>query len=133
MLYEIAADLTALAHFAFILFVIFGALLGRRKRVWRYLHLASMAYAVSIEVFYWHCPLTYLEQYLREKAGAGNFEEGFIAHYLNEVIYINVPQWSLIVASVGVLAVNLGLYIYWSRHPGYPSASKSRSKRSKAF
>ena len=115
MLYELAADLTALAHFAFILFVIFGALLGRRKRVWRYLHLASMAYAVSIEVFYWHCPLTYLEQYLREKTGAGSFEEGFIAHYLNEVIYFNAPQWSLILAAAVVLAVNLGFYIYWLR------------------
>ena len=117
MAYEFAADLTALAHFAFILFVIFGVLLGRRKRVWRYLHLASMAYAVSIEVFYWYCPLTYLEQYLREKAGVGSFEEGFIAHYLNALIYLNAPQWSLILAAVVVLTVNLGLYIYWSRQP----------------
>ena len=115
MAYELAADLTALAHFAFILFVIFGALLGRRKRVWRYLHLASMVYGVMIEVFYWYCPLTYLEQYLREKAGAGSFEEGFITHYLNKLIYLNAPQWSLILAAVVVLAVNLGLYVYWHR------------------
>ena len=116
MAYELAADLTAVAHFAFLLFVILGALLGRRKRVWRYLHLASMVYGVMIEVFFWYCPLTYLEQYLREKAGAESFEGGFIAHYLNEVIYINAPQWSLIVAAAVVLVVNLGLYIYWSRH-----------------
>ena len=113
MAYEFAADLTALAHFAFILFVIFGALLGRRNRGWRFLHMASMVYGVMIQVFYWYCPLTYLEQYLREKAGAGSFEEGFIAHYLNEVIYVNAPQWSLIVAAVVVLTMNGGLYLYW--------------------
>ncbi len=117
MAYELAAGLTALAHFAFILFVIFGALLGRRKRVWRYLHLASMVYGVMIEVFYWYCPLTYLEQYLREKAGADSFEEGFITHYLNKLIYLNAPQWSLILAAVVVLAVNGGFYIYWFRQP----------------
>ena len=115
MAYELAADLTALTHFAFLLFIIFGALLGRRKRVWRYLHLASMVYGVMIEVFYWHCPLTYLEQHLREKAGAESFQGGFIAHYLNEIIYINAPQWSLILAAVVVLAVNLGLYVCWHR------------------
>ena len=59
-----------------------------------------MVYGVMIEVFYWYCPLTYLEQYLQEKAGAESFEGGFIAHYLNEVIYINAPQWSLILAAV---------------------------------
>lgn len=117
MAYELAAGLTALAHFAFILFVIFGALLGRRKRVWRYLHLASMVYGVMIEVFYWYCPLTYLEQYLREKAGADSFEEGFITHYLNKLIYLNAPQWSLILAAAVVLVVNLGFYIYWFRQP----------------
>ena len=117
MAYELAADLTALTHFAFLLFIIFGALLGRHNRVWRYLHLASMVYGVMIEVFYWYCPLTYLEQYLQEKAGAESFEGGFIAHYLNEVIYINAPQWSLILAAVVVLGVNVGLYFYWSRQP----------------
>ena len=117
MAYELAADLTALTHFAFLLFIIFGALLGRHKRVWRYLHLASMVYGVMIEVFYWYCPLTYLEQHLREEAGAESFTGGFIAHYLNAVIYINAPQWSLILAAAAVLAVNVGLYVYWFRQP----------------
>ena len=60
MWYEIAADLTALVHLAFILFVIFGALLGRLSRWWRAAHLIAMAYGFLIEVFYWYCPLTVL-------------------------------------------------------------------------
>ena len=127
MLYEIAADLTALAHLLFLAFVVFGAFLGRRSRLWRAAHLACMAYGVFIEVFYFYCPLTYLEQYLREKTGRGTYQEPFIAHYLNKLIYVDAPQWSLIVAAVMVFAVNLGVYLYWywARQPKYYShASK---------
>ena len=113
MSYEIAADLTAAVHFTFIAFVIFGALLGRRSRVWMALHLGTMVYGVMIEVFYWYCPLTVLEQYLRAKAGRGQYEEAFIAHYLNRVIYLDAPQWTLILAAVLVAATNAGLYLYW--------------------
>ncbi len=116
MIYEVAADATAVVHLVFILFVIFGAILGHRNRTWRVLHLASMAYGVSIEVFYWYCPLTYLEQYLRTKAGKGSYSEAFIEHYLNKLIYLDVPQWELIVAAALVLGINVGLYVYWWRH-----------------
>ena len=116
MIYKFAADLVALVHLTFLLFVLFGAALGRRSRTWRALHLASMGYGVLIEVFYWYCPLTYLEQYLRTKAGKGSYQEPFIAHYLNKFIYLDAPQWSLILAAAIVLALNLGLYFYWWRH-----------------
>ena len=116
MFYEISADLTALVHLAFIAFVIFGALLGRRSLVWKTLHLGCMAYGVLIEIFDWYCPLTYVEQYLRTKAGRGIYHDPFIAHYLNRFIYLDTPQWSLILAASIVLIVNLGLYFYWSQH-----------------
>jgi hypothetical protein len=117
VIYEVAADLTALAHLTFILFVIFGSILGRRGRTWKILHLACMGYGVFIEVFYWYCPLTLLEQYLRVKAGRGTYQDAFLAHYLNKFIYLDVPQWALILAAGIVLGVNLGLYFFWSR-PG---------------
>ena len=121
MFYEIAANLIALIHFAFLSFVIFGAFLGRSSRFWRYLHLGCMVYGVLIEVFYWYCPLTYLEQYLREKAGQSTYTEPFIAHYLNRLIYLDVPQWSLILAAVVVLGVNLTLYLRWFRLQKHPA------------
>lgn len=113
MIFEIAADLTALVHLTFLVFVLFGAVLGRRRRAWKVLHLTAMGYGVLIEVFYWYCPLTYVEQYLRAKAGKGMYQEAFIQHYVNKVIYLDVPQWTLILAAAIVLAMNVGLYVYW--------------------
>jgi len=117
ILYEIAATLTALGHFTFLLFIVFGAWLGGRSRRWKYLHIACMGYGVLIEVFYWVCPLTYLEQALWRKAGRGSYDESFVPYYLNKLIYLEAPQWSLILAAVAVLAVNLLLYARWSRRP----------------
>jgi hypothetical protein len=113
VLYEAAADLTATIHLLFILFVIFGAILGRRSLRWRLGHLACMAYGVLIEIFYWYCPLTYIEQFLRSKSGRGMYQEPFIEHYLNKMIYLDVPQWSLIATAALVLLINVGLYVYW--------------------
>jgi len=111
VIYEIAADLTALVHLCFLAFVISGALLGRRSRFWKWVHLTCMAYGVFIEIFYWYCPLTYLEQYLRRKAGKGVYQEAFIAHYVNKFIYLDVPQWWLILAAVVIFVLNLSLYL----------------------
>ena len=121
MFHEIAANLIALIHVVFLAFVVFGAFLGRGSRFWRYLHMGCMVYGVFVEVFYWYCPLTYLEQHLREKAGRGVYAEPFIAHYLNRLIYFDVPQWSLVLAAVVVLGVNLSLYLCWSRPQKHPS------------
>lgn len=115
MWYSLAANLTALIHAAFLGFVVFGTVLGRRHRWWRYAHIASMTYGVLIEVFYWYCPLTVVEQHLRRLAGGPSYDEPFIAHYLNRFIYVDLPQWSLIAAASVVLAVNAGLYLYWAR------------------
>lgn len=112
MWYGLAADAIALVHLTFLLFVVFGVWLGRRSRWWRLAHLAAMAYGVLVEVFYWYCPLTYIEQYLRELAGKGSYSEPFIAHYLNRIIYVDVPQKVLIGAAIVVLGVNSGCYIH---------------------
>jgi hypothetical protein len=114
--YAVAANFIALVHLTFIVFVVFGAVLGCRNRWWRLAHIAAMSYGVLIEIFYWACPLTYVEQYLRRRAGRGIYEEPFIAHYLNKIIYLEINQWILILAAIAVLGINSGLYIHtWRR------------------
>jgi uncharacterized protein DUF2784 len=111
MWYEIIADLVAVLHLAFIAFVLFGAALGLRNGWWRAAHIVAMVYGVLIEVFYWYCPLTAIEQWLRRRAGGASYSEPFIAHYLNRIIYIDVPQGLLIAAAATALAINAGLYL----------------------
>jgi hypothetical protein len=110
VIYGWAADLTVLLHFLFILFVIFGALLVARNPKLAYLHWATLVYALLIEVFNWYCPLTLLEQRLRLAAGTGAYERSFLVHYLERLIYWDVPQWLLIVGAAGVVLANLVFY-----------------------
>ena len=116
MWYGLAADFIALVHLTFIVFVVFGAVLGRRHRWWRLAHIGAMVYGLLIEIFYWPCPLTDVEQYLRHRADQASYKEPFIAHYLNKIIYVDVPQWALILAAIVVLGVNSGFYFHsWRR------------------
>ena len=118
MWYEIIADLVAVFHLAFIAFVLFGAALGLRNGWWRVAHMVAMVYGVLIEVFYWYCPLTVIEQWLRRRAGEASYSEPFIAHYLNKIIYINAPQGLLIATAATAFAVNAGLYFRAWRRSG---------------
>jgi hypothetical protein len=115
VLYGWAASVTVLLHFLFILFVLFGALLAVRNPRVKYLHWAALTYGLLIEVFNWYCPLTLLEQWLRRAAGAGVYERSFLVHYLERLIYWDLPQWVLIAGAVGVVLANLAFYHWWGR------------------
>ena len=87
MLYALAADAVLVLHLAFILFAVAGALLvvWRRRIAW--LHLPALAWAAWIVASHGICPLTPLENSLRDKAGQAGYEGGFIDHYLMPLIY----------------------------------------------
>jgi hypothetical protein len=106
---EFAAAVLAL-HLAFILWVIFGALITRRCPVLRWLHLASLVYGILVETLEWTCPLTPLENWLRSRAGAPAYQGGFLLHYLDAVVYPDVPSSLLTACGVAVCLLNLGIY-----------------------
>ena len=87
MIEGIAADFLVVVHAAFVLFVVFGGLLVLRRRRFAWLHLPAAAWGVAVEYSGWICPLTPLEQQLRQAAGAVAYRGGFIEHYLLPVIY----------------------------------------------
>ncbi len=118
MLYRLAAELTVLLHFCFILFVIFGALVAWKRPLLKYLHWAALAYGLLVEIFYWYCPLTVLEQYFREKGGLAGYERSFLTYYLERLIYWDVPRWVLIAAAAVVVASNVGFYLHVARRRG---------------
>ena len=113
MLHRILADAVLLLHLGFILFVVFGALLVARRRALMPAHLLAAVWGVGIEATGAVCPLTYLENALRGRAGEAGYSGGFIEHYLLNLIYPAGlgpdTQWLLAAA---VLTINVGLYAW---------------------
>ncbi|MCS6953239.1 MAG: DUF2784 domain-containing protein [Bryobacterales bacterium] len=110
-LYSALAALALIVHFAWILWVIFGAFWTRGRRSLSWIHIGSLTYGVVIEVGPWPCPLTLVEQHFLAKAGRVSYEESFLVHYLERLVYPDVrPEW-LIAGAAVVCAVNLGIYV----------------------
>ncbi|MEK7728170.1 MAG: DUF2784 domain-containing protein, partial [candidate division KSB1 bacterium] len=65
MLYSFLADLVVVLHFAFIVFVIGGAVLVYFWRAVIWVHVPCAVWGAWIEFSGWICPLTPLENWLR--------------------------------------------------------------------
>jgi hypothetical protein len=112
MFYQRLADLVVVLHALFVLFVLFGGLLVLRRPRLAWIHVPCALWGVLIEFAGWYCPLTPLEVALRERGGAAGYVGGFIAHYLEGVLYPagltpKLQVW------FGTLALVLNLAIYW--------------------
>ncbi|TDV63259.1 DUF2784 domain-containing protein [Pseudomonas sp. LP_7_YM] len=111
MPYSVMADTVLIFHLAFIMFVMFGALLVLKRWVWLWLHLPAVAWGMAVEFLHLYCPLTPLENSLRIKAGIAGYEGDFIGHYLIALIYPAglTPQVQIGIGAL-VLIVNLLAY-----------------------
>ena len=63
MIFRLAADIVALLHFTFILFVICGGFLTMRWNIVIWLHIPTVIWGIIIEFAGWYCPLTPLENH----------------------------------------------------------------------
>lgn len=109
--YALAADGVVIIHFLFVLFVVFGALLVLRWRWLAALHLPAVIWVLLLEFNGWICPLTPLENDLRDRAGRSTYDGGFIDRYLMPILYppglTPELQWLL---GGGVLLINGLIY-----------------------
>jgi len=111
MLYRVFADLVVVVHLAFVLFAVLGAFLVLRWKRCAWIHVPCVLWAALIEFAGWVCPLTPLENWLRERAGAIAYQSGFVEHYILPLLYPAVLTRPLqIVLGLFVLGVNLGIY-----------------------
>ena len=78
MLYTTLADLALLAHLAFVAFVVIGGAVVLRWPRLAWVHLPAVLWAVLIEYAGWICPLTPLENALRQAGGEAAYAGGFI-------------------------------------------------------
>ena len=111
MFTSLTADLIVILHLSFILFVLFGGfiILKWYRIIW--LHLPAVLWGVLIELAGWYCPLTPLEQSLRQAAGEGGYSGGFIEHYIVPLIYpVGLTRDMQILFGCIVIVVNVVAY-----------------------
>lgn len=118
MSWRLAADAVLILHLGFILFVVLGGLLALRWRWMPWLHLPAVTWAVLLEFCGWICPLTPLENALRQEAGQAGYPGGFIEHYLLPVIYpaglTRDMQWLLGSLALAINGIVYGV-VFWRR------------------
>lgn len=118
MHYRVLADIVVLIHLGFIVFAVFGGLLVLRWRRLAWIHVPAVLWGVLIEFWGWLCPLTPVENRLRNAGGAAGYEAGFVEHYLVPVIYpSSLTQGLQIGLGLALLTFNLCIYVWvWRRH-----------------
>jgi hypothetical protein len=114
-LFLAAADAVVILHLFWIVFLILGALPGRRWPWVKWTHLASLAFSIALQTFNWICPLTYLEAWLRTLGGAQPYEGTFIRHYAERVVYAEIPRNALFIGTLVIVVLSLWVY-FASKH-----------------
>jgi hypothetical protein len=100
------------AHVLWIVAVIFGALFTRGRPVWSALHILSLIWGIIVEVGPWPCPFTLAEQYLKARAGIQAYQGSFLLHYIDKIVYPNIPWWVIATVGASICALNLGIYLW---------------------
>ena len=115
--YRIAADLVLAVHTSFVLFVILGlgCILCGGARGWSWVrnpwfrvgHVAAIGIVVAQAWLGAICPLTTLEMALRSRAGDAVYRGGFIAHWMETLLYYEAPLWvfAICYTAFGLLVV----------------------------
>jgi len=85
--WSLLADALVLLHFAFTAFVVLGGFLARRWPRVIAVHLPALAWGIWVETSSSICPLTPLENHLRQLGGEAGYQGGFLAHYLHGILY----------------------------------------------
>lgn len=111
MIWKLAADGLVLVHLLWIGFILFGALVGRRRRWVKWLHVGALAFSLCLQLFRWVCPLTYLEAWLRRQYDpALTYRGDFIAYYAERLVYLQVSPPALFVATLLVVGCSAWMY-----------------------
>lgn len=101
--FQLLADAVLISHVALVLFVVGGLVVVVAGNLFRWqwvnllwfrlAHLATIAVVVAEAWLGVVCPLTTLEMWLRSKANAVTYDGGFIAHWLQALLFWEAPSW----------------------------------------
>ena len=120
----LAADMILLLHVFFVAFVVIGLVLifVGKFRFWswirnpwfRIIHLAAITVVVVQSWLGLICPLTTIEMALRSRAGDTVYSGSFLSHWLESILYYQVPPWIFVVCYMAFGAVVVASW-FWIR------------------
>jgi Protein of Unknown function (DUF2784) len=112
MWYRAGADLVVIVHLLFIGFIVGGVFLTWRwpRIIWA--HIPAVAYGALVEFVGFTCPMTLLENDLRQRAGEAGYRGGFISHHVVRVIYPPGLTEGMQIG-LGVLLLLVATIRYW--------------------
>ena len=115
-----AADLVLVVHFCVVFFVAFGLLIlpigylknynWTRNTKMRVTHMFLMGIVTLEAMFGITCPLTTLENILRQS----EYQQSFVSYWVSHFIYWDVPTYFFIILYSVCLILGL---IFWKVHP----------------
>lgn len=118
--YDTAAVAMLALHLAWILWVILGALWTRGRPWLTAFHVGSLVWGIVVEMGPWPCPLTMAEQLFQVRAGAVPYRGSFLLHWLDRIVYPNLPASLLAICGVAVCVANLLVYFLRYRNMRHP-------------
>jgi len=136
LIYLMLADALLVLHVLIVIFIVAGlaAIYAGKAFAWswvcnpwfRVLHVAAITIVVLQSWMGIICPLTNWEMWLRGQSGDTVYSGSFIAHWLAELLYYEMPSWVFTVAySVfGILVIASWFFI---RPRPFANSSKTRS------
>jgi hypothetical protein len=110
-IYGILADVVVLIHVAFVGFVVFGWFASWRWFWVSWIHLPAVFWGIGIEWAGAICPLTLLENLLRNLAGQPNYKGDFLAQLFEAILYPQgLTRMTQLILGTLVLAINTAAY-----------------------
>ncbi|MGR5208589.1 MULTISPECIES: DUF2784 domain-containing protein [Vibrio] len=111
MIYRMLADLVVILHLLFIIFALIGGVLVRWRSYMLFIHIPAALWVTVISFKGWICPLTPLENQLRQAAGDEGYPGGFVEHYIIPIIYPVELRFDVQVL-LGLAALGINIVIY---------------------
>lgn len=108
--YNALADAVVVLHLLWIVFLVLGAIPGSRWAWVKWTHLGALAFSIALQIFHWVCPLTHLEVWLRRRGGGAAYADTFIGHYIERLVYAELPPWALLFVTIVIVVVSLWVY-----------------------
>lgn len=109
---SVLAEAVLFLHLLWCGWVTLGWAVTRRRRFLRTLHIASLIYAIVIELVpLLPCPLTLAETWLESRAGIEPAQGPFLVRIFDAVVYPNLPEWLVVGCAVLVCVAILGVYL----------------------